>query len=37
VTLSVAWPALPMLTVTGRRKYFFASCSTAGVIVAENM
>ena len=37
VMLSVALPALPITTVTGRRMYFLASRSTAGGIVALNM
>lgn len=36
-TVSTACPATPIVTIAGRRRYFFASRSTAGGIVAENM
>lgn len=37
VTLSVAFPAEPMLMTAGLLMYFLASLSTGGGIVAENM
>jgi hypothetical protein len=36
-TVSTAWPATPIVTIAGRRRYFFVRRSTGGGIVAENM